>query len=248
MTRSLQKGMAGSSNNHLPRHVAIIPDGNRRWARGQGLNISKGHERGVEIFRDVAKLAAKRNIEHLSLWGMSLDNLMKRSPREVTALLNIFRREFLRLATDRELQDRQTRINVLGRWREKFPLPVKRAIRQAVSATSNYSRYYLNFLLVYNGTDEMLQAVRDLSIDKINRPSMKISGRSLQKKLWTGLLPPVDLIIRTAGDPHMSNGFMMWQAADAELYFSNLLWPDFSSDEFDKALESYSRRRRLRGK
>src|SRR3989344_6483077 len=106
-----------------PRHVAIIPDGNRRWARAQGLTAFDGHQEGVRAFEKVAAHAADRGVEHLSLWGLSVDNLTKRSPREVAGLLRIFREEFAQLAQSKSIHEQQTKINVLGLWEEKFPLP-----------------------------------------------------------------------------------------------------------------------------
>ncbi|HLD26052.1 MAG TPA: polyprenyl diphosphate synthase [Candidatus Andersenbacteria bacterium] len=231
----------------IPRHVAIIPDGNRRWAKQQGLTAFRGHEKGVGIFEDIAEQAAERGVEHLSLWGMSLDNLTKRSVREVAGLLKIFQREFARLTTDPKIHERQTRINVFGRWREKFPMPVRREIEKTITATAGYTKRHLNFFLVYNGTDEMLQAVREITREARDSKT-NINAQTIKRHLFTKDLPPVDLIIRTAGDPHLSNGFMMWDAADAELYFTDTFWPDFSPAEFDAALAAYAQRRRRRGR
>ncbi|PIT97967.1 MAG: di-trans,poly-cis-decaprenylcistransferase [Candidatus Andersenbacteria bacterium CG10_big_fil_rev_8_21_14_0_10_54_11] len=228
----------------IPRHVAIIPDGNRRWAAQQGLSAFRGHEIGIAAFQEAARQAADRGVDHLSLWGMSLDNLTKRSPREVAGLLRIFRREFAQLAENAEIHERQTRINVFGRWREKLPAVVRREIEKALRVTENYDRHHLNFFLAYNGTDEMLEAVRAI----VREAPLRITAGTIKQHLFTRDLPPVDLIIRTGGEPHLSNGFMMWDAADAELYFTEKLWPEFTPETFDAALEDFTRRRRRRGK
>lgn len=234
----------------VPRHVAIIPDGNRRWAREQGLTVFKGHERGVSIFEEVAAHAADRGIQHLSLWGLSLDNLTKRSPREVAGLMRIFRREFRRLVKSPAIHERQTRIAAYGQWRERFPWPVRRAIEAAEAATQHYRRHFLNFFLAYNGTDEMLRAVRSLVAVARRAPVRQrfaVTGQELKRHLLTRDLPPVDLLIRTAGEPHLSAGFMMWDVAEAQLYFTDKRWPEFTPGEFDAALCSYQQRERRRG-
>jgi undecaprenyl diphosphate synthase len=231
----------------IPRHVAIIPDGNRRWAKQQELTAVQGHEKGVAIFEDVAKHAAERGVEYLSLWGMSRDNFTKRSAQEVAGLLSIFKREFARLADDPGIHERQTRINVFGRWQDKFPASVRREIERAINATQQYTQRQLNFFLAYNGTDEMLQAVQDIVAQAARQP-LRVTEKTIKQHLFTRDLPPVDLIIRTAGDPHLSNGFMMWDAADAELYFTDTFWPDFTAREFDSALAAFATRRRRRGR
>ncbi|MBI4022342.1 MAG: di-trans,poly-cis-decaprenylcistransferase [Candidatus Andersenbacteria bacterium] len=234
----------------VPRHVAIIPDGSRRWARERGLTVFQGHERGVRIFEEVAAHAADRGVQHLSLWGLSRDNFTKRSPREVVGLMRIFRREFRRLAGNQAIHERQTRIAAFGQWRERFPWPVRRAIEAAQAATAHYSRHFLNFFLAYNGTDDMLQAVRGIVAEARRVPQrarFTVSSALLKQHLLTKDLPPVDLLIRTAGEPHLSAGFMMWDVADAQLYFTDKRWPEFTPAEFDDALRAYGQRQRRWG-
>lgn len=234
----------------VPRHVAIIPDGNRRWARERGLTVFEGHERGVGIFEEVAAHAADRGVQHLSLWGLSFDNLTKRRPREVAGLMRIFRSAFRRLVKSPAIHERQTRVAAFGRWRERFPWPVRQAIEAAQAATAHYRRHFLNLFLVYNGTDEMLRAVRSL-VAAARRVPMRqrfaVTARELKQHLLTRDLPPVDLLIRTAGEPHLSAGFMMWDVADAQLYFTDARWPEFTPAEFDAALAAFQQRERRRG-
>ena len=228
----------------LPRHVVIIPDGNRRWAKEHGKSVIEGHEAGVEIFEEITMHAADRGVEYLSAWGMSLDNFTKRPAREVVGLLNIFRKEFKKLATSDKIHDRQVKINVIGRWRKKFPAPVKKAIDEALSATEDYSQHFLNFFLAYGGTDEMLQAVKSM----VKQGVKKVTPESLKRHLLTKDLPPVDLLIRTGGDPHNSDGFMMWDMTDVQYYFVDKCWPAFTTKDFDNALEEYAARQRRFGK
>jgi undecaprenyl diphosphate synthase len=232
----------------LPQHVAIIPDGNRRWARARGLSALDGHRRGAKVFRDLAMHAADQGLRHLSFWGMSLDNFSKRTAREVAGLLNLFRTEFRELASSKEIHARRVRISVIGRWRERFPLPVRRAIESALAATERYQDHVLTFFLAYNGTDEMLDAVGSLVQQAREGKDVSVTPEVLKQHLWTSSLPAVDLLIRTAGEPHLSAGFMMWDVADAHMYFTDLYWPDFTPQEFDKALSEYASRERRFGK
>ncbi len=238
--------MSQKSESGVPRHVAVIPDGNRRWARERGLDIFEGHRRGVEAFEEVARHAAERGIEHLSLWGLSLDNLVKRSKGEIAWLFRILKREFGKLAESGEIHRRQTRVRVFGRWREKFPEAVRQAMERAEEATKHYDKYFLNFFLAYNGTDEMVQAVQEM-VDKARGGHLRVTLELIKEHLFTRELPPVDLVIRMAGEPHLSAGFMMWDVADAQLYFTEKYWPDFDEGEFDKALADFAKRSRRFG-
>lgn len=240
-------GLDVGRTTHIPCHVAIIPDGNRRWARRKGLTTNDGHKKGVDILRGIARHAADRGVRYLSLWGLSLDNLRQRSIREVAGLLSIFRSEFRALVDDPGIHERRIRVNVLGKWRQRFPLPVRRAIEGAIAATRHYDDHVLTILLAYNGTDDMLAAIRGVARDILDRPRLHVTSALLKRHLLTRDLPHVDLLIRTAGEPHLSAGFMMWDVSDAQLYFTDLYWPDFSPGEFDRALAEYARRGRRLG-
>lgn len=232
----------------LPTHVAIIPDGNRRWASAHGKSAMEGHRAGTEAFRAIALHAADRGVKYLSAWGLSLENARRRSLKEVAGLMNIFRKEFHLLKSSDDIHSRQVRITVIGRWREKFPRLVIREIEEALEATAHHNKYFLNFFLAYNGTDEMVQAVQGI-VEESRTPSpRKVTSEVIKHHLFTKDLPPVDLVIRTGGEPHLSAGFMMWDVADAELYFPEVYWPDFSPAQFDKALEFYASRERRFGK
>lgn len=239
----------------IPRHVAIIPDGNRRWARSRGLKVFDGHSRGFEVAREVGRHAIKRDIKYLTLWGMSIENLTKRSKLEVAGLLRVFTTMFREILTDEEIYDKKVRVQVFGHWREKFPKKLRELIESVLEKTKHHDQYFLNLLLVYNGTDEMLQAVKE--IVKEERASLtsgesiatpEVSPARIKQHLFTKDLPPVDLVIRTGGEPHLSAGFMMWDVADAELYFPEVYWPDFTPAEFDKALDFFAKRERRFGK
>lgn len=231
----------------LPRHIAIIPDGNRRWARAQGKGASYGHTAGAKIFKPIALLAAEKGIDHMSLWGLSLNNFTSRSPVELATLLNIFQEYFESLRDDADVHRLRIRIQAFGRWREKFPSSLIEAIEAAERATAHYTAHTMNFFLAYNGTDEMMAAIQAIA-DQGRDVAVKVTPELIKRNLFTKDLPPVDLVIRTGGEPHLSTGFMMWDIADAELYFSNKLWPEFTSNEFEIALEWYAGRQRRLGK
>lgn len=230
----------------IPSHIAIIPDGNRRWASDQGLSSVEGHQAGADRTREVALHAADRGVKSLSLWGMSLHNFTKRSPVEVKGLLNIFENEFLELADSDDIHSREVRINVIGHWKEKFPASVRKAIEQAIGQTESYSNHQLNFFLAYNGTDEMVQAIRSIVNEGIAVED--IDDAVIKSHLFTNALPSVDLLIRTGGEPHNSAGFMMWDVADSQLYFDETYWPAFDAICLDRAIEEFERRGRRHGK
>jgi undecaprenyl diphosphate synthase len=235
-------------DNSIPKHVAIIPDGNRRWAKARGKIAYYGHKSGLDIFEEIALHGLDAGVQHISVWGMSADNIKNRSKTEITGLLALFRSHFQSLLESEEIDDRKVKINVFGQWEKKFPTVVKKPMYEAIAATKKYKEHSLNFLLAYNGTDEMLQSIQAITdLARSGKGPKKVTPALIKKNLYTKDLPPVDLVIRTAGDPHLSNGFMMWDVADAELFFSDKLWPDFNKKEFNKALKNYGDRRRKRG-
>ena len=230
-------------NKTIPTHIAIIPDGNRRWAVEKNMSALDGHKQGAEALRAIMPHAADAGVKYISIWGMSLDNFTKRSMSEVAGLLALFRSEFLSLATSDDIHTRKVKINVFGRWEEKFPKPVKNAIQKAIDATKDYSEHYMNFFLAYNGVDEMTQAMQDI----ISEGVQTVTPEIIKQHLFTKDLPPVDLIVRTGGEPHLSAGFMMWDVTDSQLWFTQTLWPEFTSTDLDEAIGEYTKRQRRKG-
>lgn len=237
-----------SEIKNIPRHVVIIPDGNRRWARQKGLKPWMGHQKGAQVFEKVLEKALELKIPYITFWGSSWDNLTKRSKIEVNFLFRVFTEQFKRIARDKRTHENKVRVNVLGRWREILPKSTKEAIDKAISATENYNKHFLTFLLAYNGTDEMMacfQKIADLSKSK----PIKVTEKLIKENLWTRDLPPVDLVIRTGceGDPHLSTGFMMWDTAYSQLCFTKTFLPAFGPKEFEKIIKDYSERQRRMG-
>lgn len=231
---------------NLPRHIVIVPDGNRRWAKKRGKPPFFGHRAGMKVMEEIANAALKLEIPCLTTWGCSVANVTERSPAEVRFLFTLFEAMFKKLAKRKELKQKGIRVRVLGRWQEFFPESLKKAIKDVLRATEKNDRYNFTLLMAYDGRDEMLAAVRKISASK-KKPAL-IDRDTLKSNLWSADLPPVDLVIRTGGEPHWSAGMMMWDVAEAQLYFTETLWPDFSPKEFEKALDYYAETERRHGR
>ena len=229
---------------NLPKHVAIIPDGNRRWAKNQSKASSFGHKKGIETFEAIVNRAFDLEIPNLTAWGCSTSNLQNRGSEEVIFLYQLFKKTFKKLLDNEKIFKNKIRVRVLGKWREKFPKPLIYVIEKLINKTSSYSKGNLTYLMAYDGRDEMIEAISKL---KQNGHQL-INADLVKKNLWTHDLPPVDLVIRTGGEPHWSAGFMMWDTAESQLYFTEKCWPEFGIEEFDRALASYSQRERRMGK
>lgn len=243
--------MLDKSKENIPYHVAIIPDGNRRWAREKGLEPWKGHEKGADVIEELSRGALKLGVKCLTFWGSSVDNLTKRPLAEKRALLKIYEKYFIRLIESKDIYENETRIRILGRWREQFPVKLRKILERGIEKTKSHNRTFLNFLLAYNGDDDMLEAVkRIVKKTREGNKDIKIDNDLIQKNLITSELPEVDLIIRTGSqlDPHNSVGFLMWQTQNSQYYFSEKFLPDFNFNEFKKAIDDFSNRKRRRGK
>ena len=233
---------------NIPNHVAIIPDGNRRWARKKGIKAWLGHREGVKAFEKILDKSRELKIPYFTFWGGSWDNLTKRSKIEINFLFKVYTEQFKRVADDKRIHQNKVKINVLGRWKEILPKETQEAIERAMEVTKSYNNFFLTFLLAYDGTDEMLDCVQKIA--KISQDKkIKISKNLIKENLWTKDLPPVDLIIKTGceSDPHNSAGFMMWDTIYSQLYFTQTLFPEFGPKEFEEIIEDYSKRERRLG-
>jgi len=216
--------------DRLPRHVAVIMDGNGRWAQGQGLIRTAGHTAGVKTLKRILKTASDIGIEALTVYAFSTEN-WKRPHGEVDFLMNLFS-EYL----DKELQEmneEQVRIHFLGRM-EGFSEALQRQVRQAEDLMRNNTGIRFNIAANYGGQDELVRAAR------------AIDEQTVERHLDTYGSPPVDLVIRTSGDMRLSN-FLLWQAAYAEFWFTDTNWPDFTPEEFVEALVEFGKRDRRFG-
>jgi undecaprenyl diphosphate synthase len=225
----------------LPRHVAIIMDGNRRWARAKGLPDFEGHAAGVEAVRGLLQHAVRRGVPMLTIYAFSREN-WARSDDEVAGLFDLLARA-IASETD-ELAAQGVRVRLLGRL-EELPDDTRTAIADALDRTSGGSRLELNVAWNYAGRTELVDAFRRLAASGI--PPDEIDERAISEALYTGGLPDPDLVIRTGREQRISN-FLIWQSAYAELYFADCLWPDFGPETLDQALLEFARRTRRFGR
>lgn len=223
-----------------PRHVAIIADGNRRWARDRGLPVLSGHVQGIEAIRPIVRRARDRGVETLSVYTFSTEN-WTRPDDEVSGLFGLIDGA-VNQYTD-ELIGEGVRVRVIGRLHEA-PSDVQRSIRAAEERTRAGERLTLNICFNYSGRAEIVDAVRALVAARADPEA--IDEAHLASHLYTAGQPDVDLLIRTGGDRRTSN-FLLWQAAYAELVFCDAYWPDFTPDDFDAALAEYAGRERRFG-
>ena len=230
-------------------HIAIIPDGNRRWAERKGVPLYEGHRIGVQTTEKIFEKALELKIPYLTFWAASYDNLLKRSKEEVKFLINLINEEFKGLLEDARVHKNEVKIRILGRFREILPKKTLKIIEKLMEKTEKYNIFFLTFLLAYNGTDEMVEAIKKIS-QAFKGSTIKITDQIIKSFLWTRDLPPVDLVIRTGceEDPHNSAGFMMWHTAYSQYYFTKTLYPDFNPEEFERAINNFLERERRFGK
>lgn len=236
--------MTQQQTDNLPRHVAIIMDGNNRWARAHGLSGARGHRAGVESVRAVIRRAAERGIETLTLFAFSSEN-WKRPPSEVSALMELFLMALKREV--KKLHEHGIRLTVIGE-RERFSNSIQQYIERAETLTADNDSLHLVIAANYGGHRDIALAARRLAarVEAGELAAEAIDEQLLDREIDQSSVPPVDLCIRTSGEQRISN-FLLWQLAYSELYFSPLLWPDFSADAFDAALDDYCRRQRRFG-
>jgi undecaprenyl diphosphate synthase len=225
----------------VPRHVAIIMDGNRRWARERGVVDAQGHAAGVDAIRPVLEQALRRGVQVLSLFAFSRENWL-RDRAEVEALFGLLD-SALRTQTP-ELVKEGVRVNLIGRIGE-LDAGTRASIEEALEATAGGRRITLNVCFNYSGRTEIVDAARRCVADGL--PASEITEEHIAERLYTAGGPEVDLLIRTGREQRVSN-FLIWQAAYAELFFSDRYWPDFDPDELDAAIAEYARRSRRFGR
>jgi undecaprenyl diphosphate synthase len=225
----------------LPRHVAIIMDGNRRWARGKGIADFEGHAAGVEAVRGLLQHAVRRGVPMLTLYAFSREN-WARSDDEVTGLFDLLARA-IASETD-ELAAQGVRVKLLGRL-DELPEETRQSIEGALDRTASGTRLHLNVAWNYAGRTELVDAFRRIA--QAGTPPDQVDERTISEALYTGGLPDPDLMIRTGGEQRISN-FLIWQSAYAELVFAECLWPDFGPEAFDAALLEFARRNRRFGR
>jgi undecaprenyl diphosphate synthase len=224
----------------IPRHVAVIMDGNGRWAKARGLSRSEGHRAGAEAIRPVIERLAEHKVPILTLFGFSTEN-WGRPSTEVETILKLGS-EFIDSYLD-ELDANGVSVRHLGDA-SRLPLPLRRRVKRAVERTARNDRMVVNLAFNYGGRADIVRAVQDLVRD--GAQPEEITEDAITARLATGTLPDVDLLVRTGGERRISN-FVVWQATYAEYYFTDVLWPDFDALEVDAALQEFARRQRRFG-
>jgi undecaprenyl diphosphate synthase len=228
----------------VPNHIAIIPDGNRRWSARKGLSRKEGYAIGIKHIGDVLKWCREYNVRMLTMWGFSTDNF-KRDSDEIKGLFELFRqnlKEGIKEANEGVKEKDEVRVRFLGRI-DLLPQDIRQMIRRAEGLSARDAGYQLNLLLSYGGREEIVDAVNEL----IAEGAKKVDEEAIGRHLYTRGLPDPDLIIRTSGEQRLS-GLMPWQSCYSEFYFCRKLWPDFSKKDFAAAIKEYERRRRRYGK
>ena len=236
---------AGLDPQKLPRHVAIIMDGNGRWARKRAQNRVKGHEQGVNTVRTIVRATREIGIPYLTLYAFSTEN-WKRPKAEVMALMVILR-SFL-ISERPEMLENGIRLNTIGDT-ARLPAEVRDALSATLAATQDNQRMLLTLALSYGGREDLVQAARRLA-EKARKNELdpeQIDEALVSRHLLTDGIPDPDLMIRTSGEMRISN-FLLWQLAYAEFYFTPTLWPDFSRGEYVNILGGFGQRERRFGK
>ncbi len=231
--------------DRLPNHLAIIMDGNGRWAKQKGLLRVIGHENGTKSVREVVEASAEIGIKHLTLYAFSTEN-WNRPKIEVQTLMKLLVKSLKKEI--KTLQDNDIKLNAIG-CLEDLPKKAKGELEEVIEKTKNNNRMVLTLALSYGSREELISMVKKIS-DKVKNniiSSESIDESIINKHLYTQNLPDVDLLIRTSGEQRISN-FLLWQSAYAELYFTSILWPDFKKHDLYTALIDYQNRERRFGK
>jgi undecaprenyl diphosphate synthase len=233
------------NTDELPQHIAVIMDGNGRWAQQQGKNRLRGHEAGAKAVRKTVEAAAKLGIKHLTLYAFSTEN-WNRPKTEVSTLMSLLVRNLRREL--RQMTKNNIRLSAIGSL-DKLPKKVREELVEVIEKTQSNTGTNLTLALSYGAREEIKQAVIDIS-KKVKNSIINVESIDetiINEHLYTQHLPDVDLLIRTSGEVRISN-FLLWQIAYAELYFTDVMWPEFDEYELHQAINSYLKRERRFGK
>jgi tritrans,polycis-undecaprenyl-diphosphate synthase [geranylgeranyl-diphosphate specific] len=233
--------------NKIPSHIAIIMDGNRRFAKEFGLQPTDGHLKGKDKLEEMMEWCLELGIKILTVYAFSTENL-ERDPDEVSSLMRLFEDNFYKLGDDERIHKHKIRLSVLGQM-ELLPENVKKAIQYATAKTAAYDQYFYNIAIAYGSRQEIIQAIKRVA-KKVKTGELdveEIDEKVFSNFLYTANFPDPDLVLRTSGEERVSN-FLLWQLAYAELYFTDVYWPGFRKIDFLRAIRSYQLRQRRFGK
>ena len=233
-------------NEAVPRHVGVMLDGNRRWARANGFEVRDGHQAGADKIKDLLHWCEDAGVEVVTLWLLSTDNL-SRSPQEIVPLLQIIETAVADLATER-----RWRLHPIGAL-DLLPAETARSLKDSAEATRDVSGLHVNVAVGYGGRREIADAVRAMLLEQsalgipVDTIAENVSVEEIDSHLYTRGQPDPDLVIRTSGEQRLG-GFLLWQSAKSEFYFCEAYWPDFRHVDFLRALRSYAERERRFGR
>lgn len=231
------------NSSDTPKHIAIIPDGNRRWAKERGLESHKGHQKAAEdVLPALIEKCADLGIQYFTFWVMSTENIKKRTPTEVTNLFHLMRM-FLKVKI-KHFKKNNIRLMAIGDL-DGLPSDIGSGIRKAIQDTANNTRLTVVFAINYGGREELVRAVRAIAQEGID--SASITAETITRHLDTRDIPDPELIIRTGGEKRLS-GFMLWQGEYAEYTFSDKYFPDWTAEELEKSVTDFMHRQRRFGK
>lgn len=229
-----------------PRHIALIPDGNRRWSRLNRLRLLQGYSMGINKFIEFATWAKEYGVKTISVWALSTENLRNRTGAELRILYGLY----IKAAKDPKILKRliqnRARLKIIGD-RSSLPRNLRVALADIERKTRNYKELTINLLLNYGGREDIVHSVQEMASDVKRNRKIKVNEEYVKEHLRTSALPDVDLVVRTSGEMRLS-GLLPWQAAYSELYFAKKYWPDFDKEDFRKAIGTFSRRQRRFGK
>ncbi len=230
---------------NTPKHVAIIMDGNGRWAKGKGMNRIFGHRNALTAVRESVKAASQVNVKAITLYAFSTEN-WNRPKLEVDALMSLLINSLKKELS--EFMDQGVKVNSIG-CLDSLPSKAQNLLKEVIFETKDNKEIVLTFALSYGGREEIVNAIKNISKKVVNKELHleKIDENTINNHLYTFNLPDVDLMIRTSGEQRISN-FLLWQMAYAELYFTDVLWPDFRQEHFYDAIIEYQNRERRFGK
>ena len=240
--RLFKKKAGRAEELRVPRHIAIIMDGNGRWAQKRGLPRTAGHSVGAETFRRIATYCKNIGLEYLTVYAFSTEN-WKRPPEEVASIMALLEKYLLEAIE--KMEKEQIRLHIMGNLEPLSPR-LRELAAHATEISEKLKGFQVNLCLNYGGRDEIVRAVRKYAQDYKNGLVGDIDEESFGNYLYSAGIPDPDLIIRPSGELRLSN-FLIWQSAYSELYFTDVLWPDFTEAELDRAIEAYSRRNRRFG-
>ena len=233
-------------NLTLPNHLAIIIDGNRRWARQRGKPPWYGHRKGAERVEEFLNWCLDLGIKHISIYTLSTENLSKRPKKELVEIFKILKEYVEKLMTEKYslLEKYEVRVRFVGEL-NSLPKPLIRVMGKVMEKTAKHQKNFWNFLVAYGGKSELINVMKKIAEKALKIGKIEIREKDVEKNLWVQV--PVDLIIRTGGYNRLSN-LLLWQSAYAEIYTTKILWPDFNKKEFMNALKWYSQIKRNFGK